>query len=47
MTPIILAYIGIALMIGLSGIGSAFGVSMGGNSSIGAMKKTPENLVTF
>lgn len=40
--PLILAYIGIALMIGLAGIGSAFGVSMGGNAAIGALKKNDE-----
>jgi len=38
-TGIILAYLGIALMIGLSGIGSAIGVSMGGNATVGALKK--------
>lgn len=42
MEPIILAYIGVGLMIGLAGIGSAFGVSMGGNASVGAMKKNDE-----
>ncbi len=42
MEPIILAYIGIGLMIALAGIGSAFGVSMGGNASIGALKKNDE-----
>lgn len=42
MEPIIFAYIGIGLMIGLAGIGSAFGVSMGGNASIGALKKNDE-----
>ncbi len=40
--PLILAYIGIALMIGLSGVGSAFGVTMGGNAAIGALKKNDE-----
>ena len=39
MQPIILAYIGVGLMVGLAGIGSAFGVSMGGNASVGALKK--------
>ncbi|NJL12309.1 MAG: V-type ATP synthase subunit K [Microscillaceae bacterium] len=38
-TAIILAYIGLALMVGLAGIGSAIGVSMGGNATIGALKK--------
>ncbi|HSW67670.1 MAG TPA: hypothetical protein VLH16_03735 [Bacteroidales bacterium] len=41
-TAVILAYIGVALMIGLSGIGSAIGVSIGGNATIGALKKNDE-----
>ncbi len=40
--PVFLAYIGLAFMLLLSGIGSAIGVSMGGNASIGAMKKNPD-----
>lgn len=39
---IILAYIGLGLMIGLAGVGSAVGVSMGGNATIGALKKNEE-----
>jgi V/A-type H+-transporting ATPase subunit K len=42
MEPIVLAYIGIGLMIGLSGVGSAYGVTIAGNASIGAMKKNPD-----
>ncbi|HSV88958.1 MAG TPA: hypothetical protein VLH61_09985, partial [Bacteroidales bacterium] len=42
MEPIILAYIGVGLMIGLAGIGSAFGVTIGGNAAVGAMKKNEE-----
>ncbi|HUV01787.1 MAG TPA: hypothetical protein VMW32_12550 [Bacteroidales bacterium] len=42
MEPIILAYIGVGLMIGLAGIGSALGVSIGGNASIGALKKNED-----
>ena len=42
MEPIILAYIGIGLMIALSGIGSAYGTTIGGNATIGAMKKNPD-----
>ena len=42
MQPILIAYIGVGLMIGLAGIGSAFGVSSTGNASIGAMKKNPD-----
>jgi len=41
-TAVIFAYVGIALMIGLAGIGSAFGVSIGGNATIGALKKNDE-----
>jgi len=40
--PIVLSYTGMALMIILSGIGSAYGVSMGANASIGALKKNDE-----
>ncbi len=42
MEPIIIAYIGVGLMVGLAGIGSAFGTSMGGSASVGAMKKNDE-----
>jgi V/A-type H+-transporting ATPase subunit K len=40
--PLILTYVGLALMIALSGIGSAYGVTMGGNAAIGALKKNDE-----
>ncbi|MEE4215007.1 MAG: V-type ATP synthase subunit K [Bacteroidales bacterium] len=40
--PVILAYTGLALMLVLAGIGSAIGVSMGGNASVGALKKKPD-----
>ncbi|MCB9304434.1 MAG: V-type ATP synthase subunit K [Lewinellaceae bacterium] len=36
---IVLAYIGLGLMVGLAGVGSAIGVSIGGNATIGALKK--------
>ncbi|NLA15798.1 MAG: V-type ATP synthase subunit K [Bacteroidales bacterium] len=39
--PLILAYIGMAVMLGLSGIGSAMGTVMAGNATVGAMKKNP------
>ncbi len=42
MTPIVFAYIGIGLMLALSGIGSAFGVTIGGNAAIGALKKNSD-----
>ena len=41
MEPIVLAYLGIALMVGLSGIGSAYGVTICGNAAVGALKKDP------
>ncbi len=46
-TPIILAYAGLAIMIALSGIGSAIGVVMGGNASIGALKKSPDKFGNY
>ncbi|MCE5331021.1 MAG: V-type ATP synthase subunit K [Bacteroidales bacterium] len=42
MEPIILAYIGIGLMVGLSGVGSSIGVTITGNAAIGALKKNPD-----
>ncbi len=38
----ILAGIGLGLMVGLSGTGSAIGLVIGGTSAIGAIKKKPE-----
>lgn len=39
MEPIYVAYIGVALMVALSGVGSAFGVSYPALAAVGAMKK--------
>jgi V/A-type H+/Na+-transporting ATPase subunit K len=47
MTALVLAYVGLALMVALAGIGSAYGVSMGGNAAIGALKKNDEAFGTF
>ena len=47
MQPIVLAYIGIGLMLGLTGIGSAYGVSITGNATVGALKKTPDKFGNF
>ena len=41
-TPLILAYVGMAVMLTLSCTGSAIGVTMGGNTTIAALKKKPE-----
>lgn len=38
---LILAYLGVALCVGLSGVGSAYGVTICGNAAIGAYKKNP------
>ncbi len=37
-----IAYLGLAIMVILSGIGSAMGVSIGGRSSIGALKRNED-----
>ena len=42
MEPILLAYIGIAVMAAMSFIGSAYGCTISGNATVGAMKKNPE-----
>ncbi len=42
MEPIVLAYIGIGLMVGLAGVGSAYGTTIAGNAAVGAMKKNGE-----
>lgn len=46
-TALILAYIGLAFMIGLAGIGSAIGVVIGGNATVGALKKNDEAFGSF
>ena len=38
----ILAYIGLACMVGLAGIGSSYGTTIAGNAAEGALKKAPE-----
>ncbi|MBQ8608024.1 MAG: ATPase [Bacteroidaceae bacterium] len=38
---IVLAYLGLALTVALSGIGSSYGVTICGNAAIGAFKKNP------
>lgn len=44
---LLLAYLGVGLMIALSGIGSAYGVSIAGNAAIGAMKKDESKFGNF
>ena len=40
----ILGYLGLGLMLGLAGIGSAYGTTIAGNAAEGALKKNPEKL---
>ncbi len=40
--PLFLAYTGLAVMLALSCIGSAYGVTMGGNATVAALKKNPD-----
>ncbi len=47
MEPILLAYLGVALMTGLTFIGSSYGVTICGNAVIGAMKKNPDALGAY
>lgn len=47
MTTLILTYIGIAIMVALTGIGSAIGVTICGNSTVGAMKKNSDALGSY
>ncbi|WP_129593813.1 V-type ATP synthase subunit K [Seramator thermalis] len=46
-TNLLLAYLGIGLMIALSGIGSAYGVTISGNAAIGALKKNESAFGNF
>ncbi|MCE5227549.1 MAG: ATPase [Porphyromonadaceae bacterium] len=47
MEPILLAYIGVALMVAFTGLGSVYGVTICGNAVVGAMKKNPDQLGTY
>ena len=42
-----IAYLGLAIMVILSGIGSAVGVSIGGQSSIGALKRNADGFGNY
>ena len=42
MLTVILGYVGLALMLCLSGIGSSIGTTIAGNAAEGALKKNPE-----
>lgn len=47
MTNLFFAYLGLAFMIVFPGIGSAIGVSIGANATIGALKKKPEGFGNY
>ena len=44
---LILGYLGLGLMLSLSGIGSAFGTTIAGNAAEGALKKAPEKSSSY
>lgn len=44
---LLIAYTGIVIMIALSGIGSAYGVTIAGNAAIGALKKDSSKFGNF
>ena len=46
-TAIILGYLGVALMVGLSGVASCIGTSIAGMASVGAMKKNAAKGTTW
>ena len=46
-TSLIIAYLGIAIMLALTGIGSAYGVTIVGNAAIGAAKKVDGKFGSF
>ena len=47
MTPILIAYIGVGLMVGLSGIGSSYGVTIPGNAALGALRKNSSGFASY
>ncbi len=42
MTALFMAYLGLVCMVALAGVGSAMGVSIAGNATVGALKKNEE-----
>jgi V/A-type H+-transporting ATPase subunit K len=41
MEPIFIAYVGVAFMVGLTCVGSAYGVTICGSAALGGLKKNP------
>jgi V/A-type H+/Na+-transporting ATPase subunit K len=46
-TALLMAFMGIALMVGLSGCGSAVGCVIGGSATVGALKKKEEAFASY
>ena len=46
-TNLFIAYLGIAIMVGLSGIGSAYGVTIAGNAAEAGLNKDPSMSASF
>ena len=44
---LIIAFIGVAFMVGLSGVGSVYGLTICGNAVVGSLKKRPEAMGTY
>ena len=44
---LIIAFIGVAFMVGLSGVGSVYGLTMCGNAVVGALKKRPDAMGVY
>lgn len=47
MEPILIAYIGVAAMLLLSGIGSCYGTTISGSAAVGAMKKNQADFGSY
>ena len=47
MTELILGYLGLGLMLGLSGVGSAFGTTIAANAAEGGLKKNSEKSASY
>lgn len=45
--PLVLAFIGVGLLVGLPGIGSAMGTAIGGMTTVGALKKRKDAFGSF
>lgn len=46
-TPLVLAFIGVGLLIGLPGCGSIIGTALGAMTTVGALRKKPESFGSY